>query len=308
MSVPLTIAIPTYKRLSYLKEAVASVGNPQGIEVEILVGQDITPQGLEASIVEWCQGQTLLDPRFRYFTNSQNLGLAGNWNKLVREAKGDYVMIIGDDDLLSPTFLEKVIPAISQGADVVFTSQLFIDSNGKVMEELTSQLNKEYGRSNLQTGWLEHPIATVLNNSVPMSAAVIKRKWLEKFPFDISLNTPELEVFLKIAIEGGTFFFINEPLALYRIHQQSATSSGLTIHRLLRNLIQIEVPASYESLKKEFISSKILYAVNICLRSGEKELAKQLLLSSYYPATEKIKRLLQYALLHLPTSWVKKLI
>ena len=305
----ITIAVPTYSRLVYLKDAVNSIrNNAQNLYFEILVGQDITPQGLDVPIQKWCVEQLKVDDKFSYFSNSQNLGLAGNWNKLVKEAKGEYVMIIGDDDLLGTDFLEKVVPVMHEAADVIFTSQSFIDSDGNILGDLTHQLNKEYGRTEMPTGWLQQPIATVLRNSVPMSASVIKKKWLEKYPFDPSLNTPELEVFLKIALEGGRFYFVNEPLALYRIHQQSATSSGLTIHRMLRNLIQIKVPDAYEVLKREFISTKILYAVNMALRSGEKELAKQLLASSYYPKKDVAKKWVQYLLLQLPDRWIKKLI
>ena len=141
-----------------------------------------------------------------------------------------------------------------------------------------------------------------------MSAAVIRTEWLRKFSFDPNLNTPEFEVFLKIALAGGKLVYINEPLAYYRVHLQSATSSGLSIHKLLENVIAIQVPESHEYLKHEFVSTKIKVAVNCCLREGNKKLAKQLLYSDYYPKPITFSKLAQTVLLHFPTKLINKLI
>lgn len=304
-----TIAIPTYNRLNYLKEAVVSVIAQSFQDFEILIGQDITPNGLEPTIASWAIELSKSDSRVRYFSNEHNLGLSGNWNKLVKHAKGEYIIIIGDDDKLASDFLEKAALQIkSNDADVVFTSQLFINSDGIIQKELTETLNKEYHRSELTTGLLPDAISVVLKNSVPMSAAVIRKEWLMKYPFDPNLNTPEFEVFLQIALDGGRYVYINEPLAYYRVHLQSATSSGLSIHKLLENVIAIQVPQSHEYLKHEFVSTKIKVAVNCCLREGNKKLAKQLLYSDYYPKPMSFSKLAQTVLLYFPTKLINKLI
>jgi glycosyltransferase involved in cell wall biosynthesis len=304
-----TIAIPTYNRLNYLKEAVESVLGQSIQDFEILIGQDVTPNGLEPTIAFWAIELSKSDSRVRYFSNEHNLGLSGNWNKLVSLAQGEYIIIIGDDDKLASDFLEKAAQQIkSNVADVVFTSQLFINSEGIVQKELTEKLNKEYHRSELTTGLLPDAISVVLKNSVPMSAAIIRKEWLMKHPFDPKLNTPEFEVFLKIALVRGKFVYINEPLAYYRVHLQSATSSGLSIHKLLENVIAIQVPESHENLKYEFVSTKIKVAVNCCLREGNKKLAKQLLYSDYYPKPITFSKLAQRVLLYFPAKLINKLI
>src|SRR5437870_5191686 len=96
-----TIAIPTYERLSYLVEAVGSALAQSYEKIEVLVGDD----GSNPAIREWCEEQTKSDSRFRYQKNNRNLGLAGNWNALADAARGEYINIIGDDDRLLPNFL-----------------------------------------------------------------------------------------------------------------------------------------------------------------------------------------------------------
>src|SRR5262249_10549033 len=72
------------------------------------------------------------DPRLRVLTNAQNIGLHGNWNKCIREAAGDYFVILSDDNVLDPTFIEKCaqlvrqeprLPAIAVAYEVIITAE-----------------------------------------------------------------------------------------------------------------------------------------------------------------------------------------
>ena len=73
-----SIAIPTYDRLQYLKEAVASALSQTYERVEVIIGDD----GPTNSIRAWCETVAMRDARVRYRRNARNLGLAGNWNAL----------------------------------------------------------------------------------------------------------------------------------------------------------------------------------------------------------------------------------
>ena len=75
-----TIAIPTYKRLNYLKEAVTSALNQTYENIEVLISQDPTKEGLNESIQCWCQSLASQNAKVRYQSNITTLGLAGNWN------------------------------------------------------------------------------------------------------------------------------------------------------------------------------------------------------------------------------------
>ncbi len=304
----ISICIPTYSRLAYLKIATESALKQTYKDIEICISQDPQPQGPDLNIKEWCTNQTTIHSNIKYNLNSTNLGLAGNWNKVVEMATGEYVIIIGDDDVLAKDFIEKLIFQIEKyNADVAFSNQYFIDSDGKILAELTDKLNKDYGRDELTTGLLEHPIINVFNNSVPISASLIRRSYLLRFPYDPSLNTPELEVFLKIAAVGGVFVYVDEKLAYYRFHQQSATYSGLTMHKLLKKIISIDVPSEYELVKNKMISPNLIPSINISLREGNKKIAGELLNSSYYPKNKWHIKLIQKILLIIPTNVLKKI-
>jgi glycosyltransferase involved in cell wall biosynthesis len=304
-----SICIPTYSRLDYLKQCVASCLAQRDSDFEVCVSQDPRKDGPDANIMEWCLQMASEHQRFRYRLNERNLGLAGNWNQCVEMARGEYLIILGDDDLLDDGFLAALTTDIrAYRTDVAFCNQYFIDENGSVLWEQTERSNRIYKRTYLAPGLLDAPAQVVLNNSVPMSAALISRALLLRYPFDAGLNTPEFEVFLKIAVHGGRFSYNNKQLASYRVHAQAATSSGLTIDKLIHNVIGIEVAAPDQQLKHAFISEKMITGVNMSLRRGDKLMARRFLTSKYYPGGKLHIRLIQAAFLWLPQWAIHKLL
>src|SRR4028119_21670 len=123
-----TIAIPTYSRLNYLKEAVASALAQTYPNIEVLIGQDPGKDGLDESIRSWSQTLVSQNSKVRYQWNSHNLGLAGNWNALADSAQGEYLVIIGDDDRLLPNFVERLLTAIELDGRVAFSNHYIINS------------------------------------------------------------------------------------------------------------------------------------------------------------------------------------
>jgi glycosyltransferase involved in cell wall biosynthesis len=301
-----SICIPTYSRLNYLKESVNAILEQTFKNYEICVSIDPKPDGPDNEIIKWCFRMSKMYSFFRFKVNDKNKGLAGNWNELIDMALAEYVSIIGDDDILRPTFLEEISKRIMYNkADVIFTNQHFINYKGEIDYEYTETANTEYARKKLEDGFIKDPIISIFNNSVPMSACVIKRNYFKTIKFDDKLNTPELEVFLKIAIMGGSFEYVNQQLAEYRFHNESATSSGLKINFLISNLIDIHVPTIYEYAKIKFISERIATAVNHSIKQNNLELANRLFASKYYTNIKLHYRIVHYILLHLPNNFIR---
>src|SRR5436190_21966734 len=121
-----TIGIPTFNRLDYLKEAVASSLAQTYRRVEVLIADDGTTETIPA----WSQELVRRDARVRYWRNPRNLGLAGNWNALADAAHGELMVIIGDDDRLLPEFVERLVKAGASSAQVAFANHYLIDENG----------------------------------------------------------------------------------------------------------------------------------------------------------------------------------
>jgi glycosyltransferase involved in cell wall biosynthesis len=106
----LSVCISTYNRAEWLRASLRNIARlyPEPIEgVEFLVcdnaAQDDTPQVV---------APYLLRPDFVYRRNPVNVGMLGNLRETARAANGDYLWILGDDDLIRPGSVERVLAAI----------------------------------------------------------------------------------------------------------------------------------------------------------------------------------------------------
>jgi glycosyltransferase involved in cell wall biosynthesis len=294
-----TIAIPTYERLNYLKEAVASALSQSYENIEVLIGDD----GSNGLLCAWCKEQVREHPQIRYQRNSRNLGLAANWNALADAARGEFIVIIGDDDRLLPEFVSKAIGAILPDGAVAFSNHFIIDHEGTPLNEQSQLFSKEYGRDDLRSGRLMDAEMCAWRHAIPISASLIRTAAVRQFRFKEDLNNPEVEFFIRLARSGGKFSFLADYLAEYRIHSQSATASlGLTSEHLVKYLIGIPVRPEIETLKIQYLEKEIVNAVNQSLLAGESANARKLLASEYYPNAERrrLRGVVQSVCAYLP--------
>ena len=114
----LSICIPTYGRLPYLKELLHNLlqqveDMPCGA-VEVLVSDNCSPDGTA------CYLHTLGQPFFHWWTNEVNIGGDRNFQKCIQEAHGEYVWLLGDDDLVVEQAVARVLDTIvREGPDLI---------------------------------------------------------------------------------------------------------------------------------------------------------------------------------------------
>jgi glycosyltransferase involved in cell wall biosynthesis len=77
------------------------------------------------------------DPRVRLFQNPANLGAEGNWNRALELAKGDYIKLLPQDDLLRPGSLAAQMAVLAadreENVAIVFGAREIIDESGRVI-------------------------------------------------------------------------------------------------------------------------------------------------------------------------------
>jgi glycosyltransferase involved in cell wall biosynthesis len=269
----ITVGIPTFERLDYLKEAVVSAQELRHDDLEILISDD----GTGREIGKWAHDIQAVDPRVRYRKNAHRLGLAGNWNSILDHATGHYVVIIGDDDRLLPRFIEALRPHLELGITVAFSSHYLIDASGRRLAKETTQQEQRSGRDRLLSGRLQDAGAWIWRNALPMSASLINRRIAVKQRFREELNTPEIEFFLRLNLAGATFAYVPEFLAEYRCHPRSETTKGLRTDQLAARLIEFPAGPSEHADKSRFLRGLLINAVNEALRHREHSLARRLI-------------------------------
>lgn len=125
-----TIAIPTFNRAdSYLPQSLQSALAQTYPCVEILVSDNCSSDHTEELVKRFD------DPRIRYFRQSQNIGPNNNGNFCVEKAQGAYFLLLHDDDVLDPDFLETCMRAAGYKTDVgiIRTGLRLINSEGNII-------------------------------------------------------------------------------------------------------------------------------------------------------------------------------
>lgn len=274
-----TVCIPTFQRLHYLKEAVSAALAQTVQNIEVLISDDGNTEQIRA----WAELAVKSDSRVRYRRNPTNLGLGGNWNECVAAARGEWLVIQGDDDRLLPTFCEALLSLAKSDSAVVFSNHYLIDEHGTRLEKESRAWTARYGRSALVRGRVQDAARCVWSNAVPMSSALIRTAHAKRLGVKPDLNTPEIEVFARLVAEGAHFEHEPAYLVEFRTHAGSATTAGLFTERLVQYLEPIAVPANAEGTKRAFLASLTKNAVDRLLRLGERTRAAEIMRSPYYP-------------------------
>lgn len=277
-----SIIIPTYDRLSYLKELVESIDLCD--DLEIILSQDRYPdQGYNLEIHHYGIALASQHANIHYQLTGENRGLAGNWNEGVAFATGKYSIILGDDDCFCEGGIDGFLGLVQHDADIIFTNHLLIDSEGRVLSN-SYENTLFFNRGDLEEGYLSNPERKIWENAIPISSSLIKTALLKREPFRENINTPEIEFFLRAWNKyHSSFYFFPEYLIKYRVHHQSATKSGLSVHRLLEWLKPMPVSQENEPYKLRKLQSLAGVAVAIWLREENYAKAKEILRSAYFP-------------------------
>lgn len=127
-----TIGIPTYNRAdTFLKQSLHSALNQKYENIEIIVSDNCSSDNTETVI------RIISDERLRYYRHKENIGLNNNFNYCLQQAKGEYFLLLHDDDLIDEDFVEICMREANYNTDfgIIRTGTRVIDSKGNVLHK-----------------------------------------------------------------------------------------------------------------------------------------------------------------------------
>ena len=113
---------------AYLHPLLDSLTNQTFGDFEAIIANASTDD-LRAVAIE---DATASDPRLRYVRLNENLGISGNTNAALREAKGEYVAFVDHDDMLSPHALNEVAALVlaDPAIDILYSDEDVLSDDG----------------------------------------------------------------------------------------------------------------------------------------------------------------------------------
>src|SRR4051812_3494802 len=102
----LTISIPTYNRAPMLKRCLESALSCTDPAIEILVSDNASPDNTREALSQF------KDRRLRWWSNPENVGAERNILGLWRQARGQWILCISDDDFFLPGGLDRILSVV----------------------------------------------------------------------------------------------------------------------------------------------------------------------------------------------------
>ncbi len=125
----LSIMVPTRNRAKLLIECLESLRTTL-TDCEILVSDNASTDDTEARVA------ALNDPRIRYWRHEQDVGVVRNHNALWAKARGEYLVMFGDDDLALPGWIDKKVALLEArpDLDLIYSDGQMIDQEGRQLQ------------------------------------------------------------------------------------------------------------------------------------------------------------------------------
>ena len=122
----ITVVMPNYNGQRFVEQAIDSVLAQTYTNFELIVVDDCSTDASLQLVEKKAAG----DSRIRVITMDHNSGVANVRNTGIREAKGEYIALLDNDDLWTPDKLERQLAIAENGAEIVYCSYDFIDEKG----------------------------------------------------------------------------------------------------------------------------------------------------------------------------------
>jgi len=115
----ISVAIPTCRRLPLLRRAVESVFAQTSTNWELVVSDDETPPGETWNFLE---ALARSEPRIRPIMNGTPRGACFNHNTALKAARGEWIKILHDDDVLKPNCLQVLAQIVKEYPSAIAVS------------------------------------------------------------------------------------------------------------------------------------------------------------------------------------------
>lgn len=240
----ISVLMSVYREpLSYIEQAVTSILGQTFQDFEYLIILD-DPNHLEAKRFLFSLKE---DSRIRILENKKNLGLAVSLNRLIKIARGEYLVRMDADDISFPERLEKELTYMTRHSlDLVGTGTYKIDETGNVWDRTGTAV---YSRQEIQSilpaqNIFVHPTTMMRRETV------LRLGGYRNFP-----ACQDYDLWLRFLTGGCKMGMLSEPLLYFRRHKESVSSrkayTQILMEKYIRQLYRQRVKNGKDGFSEE---------------------------------------------------------
>lgn len=226
MTPPLvSIAIPAYNHAQFIEATLASVCAQTYPELELILIDDGSTDST------YTIAERFLEPRRSRFRRlvlerKQNRGVSQNSNACINACQGEWVHLLGSDDILKPGKVAKIQESISywheENLALVHADVDYIDEQGN---PITPRKQKTFAPEGIERNaytWIFLQRHFIFNPTLALN----RRIFLDSGGFDPTLPLEDLDCWLRLSTKNS-FARVPEVLASYRKHPGNTSRQRL---------------------------------------------------------------------------------
>ena len=237
MGVDVTIGIPVYKSVEFIRRALDSALLQTYPSIEFLIVDDAGHDG-SIDVVQLIKETHLRGSHIHILSHKENLGVAASRNDIIDNAQGEYLYYMDSDDTIAEDTIEVMMQNIRQyNAEIVFGSYKKIETSGKEIiyqypalqllkkEELASYAYRKY--AGIQASACNFLVKTsILRDS---NHRFINTSFWEDFVFTFDLVTL---ISRAILLPNITYFYICRENSLSNYQPRKTISKSEILHNV----------------------------------------------------------------------------
>jgi glycosyltransferase involved in cell wall biosynthesis len=228
----------TYNHEEYISKAIDSVMMQEtSFDYELVIGEDCSTDRTREICIAY---QNKYPNKIRLILNEKNLGAKPNFIQTFYACKGQYIAFLeGDDYWVSSRKLQKQVDFLETHSDyaICFTRTVCFDEDKK--SETYSIPPEEYRKETLT-------IEDLLRCNFIANCSVLYRNGLfGNFPdWFLSLEIGDWPIHIMNA-QHGKVGYLDEVMAIYRIHSRSYSAGKNAVDKLLTTIIVYDIINPY---------------------------------------------------------------
>ena len=227
-----SICIPTYKRILFLKRLLESIVIQTHKDFEVIITDDSDDDSVKDLLKDF-ENQA----HIQYYRNERSLGTPANWNRAISKANGQWIKLMHDDDwFANENSLAAFVHALKENDSLNFFYSAYTNvfENGGREAVYINSFRKRMLRQNPVTLFSKNvigpPSVTLVRNDKKVWYDN-KTKWIVDIDFYIQY------------LRNNLSFYIDKPLINVGVHQTQVTKSAFRVP-------EIEIPENFYLLSK----------------------------------------------------------
>ena len=219
-----SIVIPSYNHAKYIENSVLSIINQTYKNIELIVIDDASSDN-SVEILKHLQKKY----KFNLIIREKNSGLLKNLNYTLDIVQGEYLCMLGSDDMFYKDKIEKQVKCFLNNNNIAicYGNVTYIDTNGKII--------KNGKTKHFRKGYVFNKI--IFKNFIPLPTIMFKTQIIKEFNgFDERYFLEDYPLLLKIT-KKYPIDFIKDPVTYYRLHSENVSSNMLKMIKEVEKIL-----------------------------------------------------------------------